>query len=514
MIAVSEAWKNTQQRFLLPESFVEIDYDITDSDVQSNATVTGANEAVFSNVESILGTDAVVRYATNELNLWSLDGTYAISPTTTSYGNTGYVSNIEQTGSISLTFPEVHAKATSSVSIVWDSHSRQYPIVFTVSTKKGDAVLSTKTISDNASYESEVVLDAENFDGIIVSVLNWSMPNRRARLEKFSIRHQLTLRKSDILRYNHKQSGDLLCGELSKNSIEFTLDNSDGRWNPNNPDSMEQYLARRQRLSVRYGLDINGIVEWIKAGTFYLSEWTVPSNGLEAQFVARDIFEYLIDAPYEDQTIGTLKEIIQNAFLAANVPVGFQYELSPVLDQYSTSFSEKDGYTCAEIVQMCANIAACVVYQDRDGVLHIKEFDKPTPGFVFQYVIPTSLSYIHPEIELTKPLKNISISYGDDGVYSRNVSATGETQTVANPLVINRAPCEKMADEIVYMFKTRKSVSGEYRSDPRLDLFDVVAVQSKYGELSPVVIMGIDYSFNGSFRGTFKGKVVEYSEEG
>lgn len=81
-----------------------------------------------------------------------------------------------------------------------------------------------------------------------------------------------------IISYSHEQSGDLLTGAIPKHSIEFTVNNIDGRWNPSNPTGLEKYLSERQKLIVRYGMDVDGTIEWIKAGTFYLSEWSAPST--------------------------------------------------------------------------------------------------------------------------------------------------------------------------------------------------------------------------------------------
>lgn len=514
MIAVSDAWKDIQQRFLLPESYVEIECTVTETDAQNSATATGTTEAIFSNVGSVLGTDTVVRYATTEQNLWSLDGAYTICPNNAPYGPTGYVCNNDNMGSVTLTFPEIKTKAVSGVTITWDSKNKNYPPVFEVIVKNGNDIIDAISVTDNSSYQSEVALSVQNYDSIEIIIHNWSFENRRPRIEKIILGHILTLTKSDILGYTHEQHGDLSSGEISKNSIEFKLDNTDGRWNPTNPNGMERYLSERQKLSVRYGLDINGIVEWINAGTFYLSDWKAPSNGLEASFVARDIFEYLLNEKYKStRTEGTLAELIAEAFASAGVPSSFSYELAPVLGTLTAVLDPNSEYTCAQIVQMCANMGACVIWQDRDGILHITEFTKPTPGFVFQYVIPASLSYSHPDIELSKPLKSVSVDYGAESPYVLEVGNSGETQTVSNPFVKSQTAAEKIARNVAYCFKTREVVSGDFRSDPRLDLFDIVAVESKYGELSPVVITNIKYEFGGSFRGNYTGRVIEYSEE-
>jgi hypothetical protein len=390
------------------------------------------------------------------------------------------------------------------VTITWSGRYDEYPTSFEIIAQNGTEIVTHKLVEGNTSQVSAVFAQMQNYDSITVNVLGWSLPHRRVRIEKFVIGHVMTFSKNDIFSYTHEQSGHLNSGELPKNSITFTLDNTDGRWNPNNPTGIEQYLSERQKLKVRYGLDVDGTTEWINAGTFYLSEWRVPSNGLEANFVARDIFEYLLNETYNGRREGTAANIIKDAFASAGVPEDFDYFLHSSAVSYSTEIPDGE-YTCAEIVQMCANALCCVIYQDRAGVLNIKPLDETNTG----YIIPLSLSYSHPEIELSKPLKNVSVSYGESVQYVLSVGNVGETQTVNNSLVNGSTQAKKVAEWVKETLSTRKSVRGEYRSDPRLDLFDVVAVQSdKYGELPKVAITDIKYTYNGSFRGNYTGRVL------
>lgn len=507
MISVSDAWKDVQQRFLLPETFIEVDCTITDADVQEQAVVSGENEEIFSNTASVLyDTTKTVKYATTELNLWALDGTLTITPNSAPYADAGYASDADAKGSVTVKLHEVHTKPTSGVTITWSSRYGEYPSEFTLTARNGDAVVLEKHITGNTSQVTAVFEQLQNYDSLTISVHGWDLPYRRVRIEKVVMGYVMTFGKRDIFAYTHEQSGHLNSGELPKNSIDFTLDNTDGKWNPSNPEGLEQYLSERQKIKVRYGMDVNGTVEWIKAGTFYLSEWRVPSNGLEASFVARDIFEYLLNEDYVGTTTGTLYELVEAAFSSAGVPDDFTYSLSSVLSNYSAELPDGE-YTCAEIIQMCANAARCVVYQDREGILHIK----PLNTALSDYTITSALSYSHPEVELSKPLKNVSVSYGASKPYmiSPPLGASGEVQTVDNRLVGNVTQAAGIAQWVADTLKSRQTVRGEFRADPRLDVFDIVKVESgKYGALTPVAITNIKYSFSGSFKATYTGKIL------
>jgi hypothetical protein len=147
----------------------------------------------------------------------------------------------------------------------------------------------------------------------------------------------------------------------------------------------------------------------------------------------------------------------------------------------------------------------CILRYGRDGVLHIE----PLSTYLTDYRIPSSLAYSHPEITLSKPLKTVSVDYGEDTPYELAVFASGEKQTVNNDFITTLAHATSVAAWVRDILTARKTVSGEFRADPRLDLFDVVEVESKYGTLTPVVITNITYTYNGSFRGSYEGRVLE-----
>lgn len=508
MIAVSDAWKEKQQSFIAPESFVEISSILTETGLQEEAVATGTSEAIISDISGVTGTSGsqtVKRYATLEHNLWALDGTRNISPDSGPYANAGYVSDIAESGSVTLTLPTVHTTAIPGITITWSSEFGEYPPVFTVTAKNGDSVVAETTVTDNRSSRSLVYLDIAGYDSVTITVHNWCLPGHRARLDAAKLGLELIFGKKEIISFTHEQSGDLFSGEIPKNSIEFSIDNTDNRWNPSNPTGLERYLSERQKLTVRYGLDIDGTTEWIKAGTFYLSEWSAPSNGLEARFVARDVFEFLISVDLMGAVYDSLHSLVTYNATAYILPEDAVVLADASLENYSVSYNG-DG-TAAEIIQKAANATCCIIRYDREGVLHIEPLNTTHSGFT----IPLSLAYSHPEVTLSKPLKTVLVDYGEDTPYELSVSSAGENQTVSNSFVVEEAQAALVAQWVRDSLQSRKTISGEFRADPRLDLFDVVTVESKYGTFSPVVITDIKYSFSGSFQATYTGRVI--SEE-
>lgn len=513
MVNVSDAWKEKRQAFIAPESFIEIDCGVSEAGLQESATASGTDEAVFSQVESILGlsdTSTTAKYATLEHNLWALDGTRNILPDAGPYSNTGYVSNIAETGSVTLTLPEVHTVTIPGVTIVWSSEFGEYPPVFTVTAYSGSTIAAETTVTDNTQQKCDVQMELADYDSIKVTVHNWSLPGHRARIDQVYLGHLLTFTKSDIISFRHEQTGSLFGAELPKNSIEFSIDNTDNQWNPFNPSGLGQYLAERQELRLRYGMDIEGTVEWIKGGTFYLSEWRTPSNGFEASFVARDLLEFMLNETYTGIRSGSMYDIAAAAVEQANLPAGASVTLFDFMMLEDGNLGEDEDYTLAEVLQMCAHATANSMYHTRDGALMIWPVAWKLADDHF--VIPASLSYTYPEVELSKRLKNVVVTYGDGLTYTLTVNDTGETQTVNNPIMLTASQAETAAIMARDGLVRRQMISGEYRGDPTLDLFDIGEVESKFGTFSPVILTQITYTFTGAFRTEYAGRVLVVEE--
>ena len=589
MQEVSEAWKEAHKQPLLPETFVEITVDAIDPDaINELVWMNHYHGESFSNVRNVVngftGTAYVGsthitespsvtegKYAFLEYNLWSLDGTRAILTDTENYVPPGLVSQNLGYDEIWFVWQNTRTSPIPGITIQWSSEYDEYATEFTVLARDGELNITDEiTISDNRSNISSVELPLSKYYQIAVFVHEWSFPDHRMRIDNISFGHKWVFDKNSILSYTHEQTGDLTSLELPTNKIEFTVDNSDGRWNLLNPNGLEKYLYERQSVSVRYGMDINGATEWIPGGKFYLSEWRAPSNGMEARFVARDIFEFLLNVEYTyvgvrltaivdsitiyenpttestivgwyyrgdtfgvtDSTIvgetpnavlwwctekGWIQwnqsesktlyfsEIVDEIISKCDLPADFTVSLPTNWSTVHTSNAYLKS-TAAEILQLCANYACNVLYQDRNGTLVVKWLLYDLSG----YVISGFSSYSHPEVELAKPIKEVINVIHPSGAtdYEEKIilGDTGETIKIDNPL--STSHLSQMSTYYERRYAYREIVSGEFRADPRLDLFDVVEVETKYGVLSPVMITSIKYTYNGSFHGSYTGRRI------
>ena len=506
MITVPETWIAKHRERLAPEGYVELSYLITEEGLQEDATASATDQAAFSDIADVTNPSAnrpTPRYATFEWNHWQLDGTGAIVDGVGTNDNAGYVSaafceDAEPLLTVSLS--QVHTQPIQGVTIVWSEEYDEFPVSFTVTAYRGSSVVAEADITDNRGNTSTVELDLVNYDSVVIKVREWCLPLHRARIEQVMLGTYITYTKRDLMQYSHEQTGCLMSGELPKNSISFALDNSTGVWNPLNPDGYTKYLAERQQIKVRYGFNIDGNIEWIKAGTFYLSEWSTPANSITATFTARDILEFAMEVPYTGDMSGTLYDIVLQAVNEANFPYGASVYIDDSLKDVEAGFEGE--YTVAQIIQMAANAGTCVMYQDREGVFRIEK----AKALLSDYRISQNVSYSFPEIELSKPLKAVNVSFGAEANYIHAVGSSGETQTVDNPIISSEETAKRVAEWTANVLSERQTLSGSFRADPRLDLYDKIAVESKYGVSNAVFVTSIKYEFTGAFKGSYTGR--------
>ena len=516
MVNVSYDWINAQKGTLLPEMFLELTYNVTEPGLQEDASASANSEAYFSDTEQIvngLAKDSD-NYASLEFGLWGLDGNSGFldgAPDDPGYVS-GVLSGLDGVfatyPTITIDFGKQHTALIPGITITWGDAYNEWATKFRVTAYNAGAVVTQTTISNNRSLVTAVNLDMAVYNRIVIEIMEWSHPRHRARCLDIFLGVQKVYRKTDLTKFEHEQSADLLSAALPKNSITFGLRNDDDRWNPDSPSGSEVYLAERQEIIAKYGMDINGRTEWIKGGTFWISEWSTPANGLEAVFTARDLLGFM-DEAYTGTRKGTLYAIALAALQQVNLPKlkngNNRWVMDGSLKDITTDFSaDTKEYTVADILQMVAHAGCCVFYQDRDGIVHIEPWKEIYSG----YMIEPHISYKHPEYNITKPLRAVSVAYGDNVRELVEVSPNGAVQTVDNPLITTREDALRVGKQAAKILENRKAITSEFRADVRLDVMDNVIVTSKYAS-NIIAITDIKYSTTGgAFRGTYTGRVV------
>ena len=513
----SQAWLDKFNDTLVPEEFVEISYNSTEPGVQEDATASATAQVPFGNIENTTKEPdrVLTKYATGETNLHVLDGSFRLLPDSVPYADAGFISQTLVSDSshprIILSFGSVHTRAVPGLTVVWSSMMNEWAAKFKLTAYKGTAVVSTITVSNNRSVYSETEWEIYGYDSIAIDILEWSIPNRRARIEWIMVGLRNVYSKKDLVSYTHTSSRDPISAQLPKDSIEFSLDNSQKTWDAINPRGMFRYLYERQEVDVRYGMDVDGETQWINGGKFYLSEWSVPSNGLEASFTARDALEFMMTSNYTGRKTGTLYQMCYDALetLPSNVP---SFYISEELKEYSTDISsEKTSYKNSDILQLAANAAGMALYQTRDGHIRIERVNLTAEEGTEVYEIPVINNFQWPEISFASRVKNVSCNVnGKEHLYPEGSNAEGVTQTVSNELLTEAmlVKSKNSITEAYAMLANRKKVELEYRASPHIDAFDHVKFNHNFGYASSVFVTESKYQYTGCFKGTISGYVL------
>lgn len=512
MQQVSQEWIEAHSQDLLPENYIEITYKVTESGINDEYSVSNTDMAPMGSVELLSDPEGAVKYTTLELNQWILNGTGVALPDSEPYGDNKFISKdvcdsegyFDENPVIELRWDEVHTSIIPGVLVQWSETYSEYPLQYKVTVYNGDTVMNELVETENDSALNVIFVDIANFDRMTLEIVQWNLPYHRARVEQFYVGIADTYLKGDLMSYSHEDYLDIMSGELPKNSITFSLDNVDNRWNPLNPQGKAKYLAEQQTLHVRYGMKVADEVEWIDGGVFFLSEWNTPSNGIEATFTARDMLGFM-NVPYTGTRMGTLYEIADAAISQIDLPDDATYSFDDSLKSISVDFTEDTSdYDVAVILQMVANAGRCIMHQDRKGCLRIE----PADMTIDDYVIGRNILYNWPEFTLSKELKSVDVN---NGMAVVEYGKTGATQTIDNPLIVNESLAADVAQWAVDTLKGRKTVEiGSFRADTRLSAGDVVTVGNRFSEEgNAIYVTSIKFDFTGAFKGAFEGRVIE-----
>jgi hypothetical protein len=516
MVEVSDKWKEKFNETLVPESFVEITCGITEPGINKKATIVTSSAAPFSTFHNIALSDnaSISRYSTGEPNLTVLDGSCSIVPSSPPYGTTGFLSaeifDDSNHPVIRLELPSENKSSVPGVSICWSTVFGEYATDFSVSAYLGTSKLKTVTVNGNKSVSSDVEAELSGFDAVEIEVLKWCLPDRRVRIEQVKIGRYLVFDKTKILSYSHSSARDPISGQLSQESISFSLDNSDRTWDSVNPQGIYKYIYERQPVTVRYGMDVDGKTEWVSGGMFFLSEWSVPANSIEASFQARDAFLYLSSTKYTGRKYGTLYEMCYDALELLEADE-ITFDISDELKNYSTDItSDESTYHNSDILQLAANAAGMALYQTRDGVIKINRvYGSDASNPVLD--IPVLNNYSWPEITFAQNMLNVVTTVGNATyAYPENPSGKGVSQTLSNVMLTKDilAKSRNALTESYGVLSNRRKASLTYRASPTIDALDIVKIHHQFNYDAVLLTTNVKYTFNGCFKGTVEGYMM------
>lgn len=516
---VPQEWIDKHTLPILPESDLLITFDIADieakNDISSITFVDGSAESDSSEIINQTINFSPF-YILDNAGL-ILDGSAIALDTDINRGYIGETPtnadgsiSISPKNSITINFSSVISNNLPYVSIQWSSTYNQYATKFDISFYNGGTLVKTISVLNNEDIFSVVATNAINYNKIIITIQEWNIGGCVPKMEQVVLGQRLNLSKKDILKYSCNLELDLNSFMLPTHHISFDIDNSNDQFNPDNPTGIYAYLQEKQEINVLYGLKLSNGMYYINGGKFYITEWKVPQNSINATFDAGSLLDFM-DVDFDITQVGaipvttTLANLITSAFTQCGIAAA-NYVIDNDLNNISCTIDTEVGYKCREVVQLCANAGECIIYIDRNGIINIQKFDIAAltdSG----YEITRFVAYKNADYNNTSSLKDVVVN--DNLGYYSTGNTKGETQTIQNPLIQTTNRANSVAQWISNVLSYNKRLDGEWRADTRLDLVDMITIYNKYANSIPVVITMIDYTFNGIFKGKYEGRIVQ-----
>ena len=405
MKIVSDRLKEVMNQNIRPATQFQASLEMRDRSVESDATVTTSKATSFST--GVFDETHDGDYVTFEKDFFRVGSNQRILPDG-DYIKNGYVSSVlcDSRGVFTeIPFIEISLDKTQSFVGMTYEFAYAYPTQIRVTYYLGD-----EQQGQFMSYPTDVIfVDAKNrlseFDRIKFEFLSMSEPNRRLRIARISFGYEKKFNMGDILSVNHNLSIDPISSSLPYEKLTLKVNNLDKDYNPDNPQGLWVYFTNGQELTIRYGMEVDGEVEWVDAGKLYLSDApTVDANS--ASFEAVDAISTLTNeynkGYWREEGI-SLFDLAVDVLNDAGIT---KYTLSESLKNIIT-FAPMPILPHRECLQMIANAGECVLHTDAQGVVVIEnQIHNETP---LDYHIDFTKVFEKPLVKKTEKLKSVDV---------------------------------------------------------------------------------------------------------
>lgn len=379
MQIVSKAYKKHIRDQLRDRGYMMISFGVINQKAQAKARVgthdnyyplTRERESyrIFSqNSDEVLRT-----YASVEEDFSPVDGSYLFPPRENERANyTGIISeNIIANGVFRL---EINLGETPfSFKGFTIDFGESYPKRIRLTTDTGKTIEGTLT---SGLYKTEEVFTEVRT--ITITILEMTKPQTRVRIRSVLIGYGLLYTNTNIIDSSLNSYSSPIGAECPQIDFSVTLNNRDGYFDVDNPNSAINFLEIGQELKVMYGYQVGENIEWINGATLACSGWE--SDEHVARLKATDRFRKL-DMTYEEVDNGTPRQLtvtkIERVLTSAGLSID-DIELDP---WFKTSYITNPipRVKAREALQLIANASRSILSIDRDGKLSLKTRFKPT----------------------------------------------------------------------------------------------------------------------------------------
>lgn len=435
MYPVTEQWKIDAELRSRNPSYVRIVFGITDPDAPNLSTITDNGHLSYSSTGSVgLGLSVPASYQTLEKNRFVLDGKNPL-PDCKNPIYQGYVGyEMSGLGSYYFNAPTLTISFSDYVqfpglTFQFDESMNEYPINFRIGVYKDNVLVYEKEYHPNTAYWSlEEQIPICNKLKLI-----WDRSNidyRRARLGSLIFGLVNRIENDEVANCTSTKEIDLLSSKIPKQAFDFTLIDTERRYDPENPSGLWEYLESRQPVTYYYGYELSdGGIEWIPWGMSYSTgdfEVTKQGSVSEVSIKCVGLADHLTDI-YDEGTYSNTGKSLYTLATEVMEFAGYQnaIELDEALKTLYTH-NPLPSQTVRECLQLIANAGRCIMSHSRGGSIQILRENQTEPNFAMTFTKMTNT----PTTSKIPPLRYLSTNYTSITLEDTVSEAVSEVQVV------------------------------------------------------------------------------------
>lgn len=450
--------------------------EVLDNDAWLDNTKQVSSEALLSRTEQLTNRvrETPGAYATLEPGRWKLDGSFVIPPRPEEMLDVeiGWWSEVlcdaagvfDPPQAISITCGHLYNAA--GITVTFDPAANEYAADFVITAYDANGnIIHREEVVGNTNSKYLLDRNISQFKRVELIITRWCNGYRRARVVEIDFGIIEDYGEDNLLDLSLINESDPSAATVPLGELRFSLDNSDRRFVILNPTGIYYFLQRRQKVTVELGVEVNGVMEYVKGGTYYLKEWKSDHEMLSASFVARDRIDLLTDI-YRRGTLEVVSayELAEDILIDAGIE---DYSIDPALQAVELIgcvplVSHRDA------LQLVAQAARAVVRMGVDGCLYIERLAAGEPVAI----IDLDNAYSTPEITLDELVTAVTVDVV--GYQVKNIGSTVYTGTMnidgqAEVWVEYRIPCQDHAavvtggtlvDASHYAYASKLVISG------------------------------------------------------
>ena len=452
------------------------------------------------------------KWATTELNDgWICDGSYDFLSETEDNGEIGWwsyrytaagytpsgMTGYGFASTVYLTVTSDTALASKAITIFFDELRGEYANNFNVTTYSESngtySTLETIQVRNNESPVVIVQLTKNDYSRVRLDFKTLPTNNHFVKILEVLFGEVQIFTDNDIKDVHITYQSSVFAEAFPSNELEITINNADKAYNIVNPSGIYRFLQTGQGINV--SLYING--SQINMGRFYFSGARSSDNAITAEITGYDRAFLLDTVQYNNGRGSTWTVETAVADVIAVSGLDFAYSIPSEVASMTIRRDIPQETSCREALRMIAQAAMCVCYFSRNDVLI---FRRPEIGGT-KDLLNADCLMSYPEAEDTGLINYVELTARSDYRNTENtyiaqnigVRETQQTLSVDNPLIVDQAHGQAVADWLLLMNSYRLTYNCESRGNIIDEIEDTIQINDAYGNKKKARMIGEEF---------------------